>query len=783
MIVEVPAVAHASIGWRIAAFSTGLVALAMDIYLGLSWLDRDRDSGAAKPGVANQVRQWIRRRSAAKDWVGKPVVVELSRNRDRSAMLTHLFWQHWRQSAWLMFALPAMWVAVLLALTVQFDGKPPQSAFQWLLIGGGALVGCAVFRSDQERRNYRFFVEHNIPARYVWLSRQVFWGVAFLIAAVAIWLIAIAPGWFQQIKFRDYRLYDDTWLGMEFLREDLPLAMLCVAVAAVAYATGQWVSMLVRSGVIAAVVAVALAIPLCGWVELMHEMQISYWWSVLPIPVVLLFATWLRAPDWVVENRRWSARVRAAVVLLVPAATLCIAMPIYRVHQVPPLSPKFDDENAFPKASMESAPSTELVRWASDLVAMSRGKLTDDKWLADNQKPLALALEASSKPKFEFNDPLTSDRPTPLRAPELIGLSIASGRQLQMQGKLDEAFDRLLTTLRLACQLDMTDEPREETKKYDNRIYSQFVDWAAEKGQTPERIKAAVKRLSEIDVDALRLDERVEWYYVCARHRLLDGDGVFSDVVYRRNSSESEIRWMTLMPWERERAVRMLNLLTSTSLDRLHTMEKRIAKRQEIVHYVATNRWWNVGYPGYFEVRLARNDWSERNEKAQTMADWLTSTCPRYLDQFGYIGLETASALARFETLRRAALIRMALISWRLKHGKLPNALGELVPEYFSEMPVDPYSARQFQYYADGVPPGHVSNVASDFDFTWDGSANLVVGERGIWSSGPRLVPTTVIDNDKEKPWYSLREWRGADMERVTIWQLGLWFPIPEQKK
>ena len=55
----------------------------------------------------------------------------------------------------------------------------------------------------------------------------------------------------------------------------------------------------------------------------MTFLQISWLWSVAPIPFVLLWATWLRAPDWVRENTTWRARAKAGAAVLVPALTLC----------------------------------------------------------------------------------------------------------------------------------------------------------------------------------------------------------------------------------------------------------------------------------------------------------------------------------------------------------------------------------------------------------------------------------------------------------------------------
>ncbi|HEX4000929.1 MAG TPA: hypothetical protein VHX65_20455 [Pirellulales bacterium] len=86
-------------------------------------------------------------------------------------------------------------------------------------------------------------------------------------------------------------------------------------------------------------IGVLLSVVLCAWVWLMNSMHVNISWSVAPLPLVLLGATWLRAPDWATESRRWGARARAAAILLVPAIALLIAVPIYRTHQVPQVSP------------------------------------------------------------------------------------------------------------------------------------------------------------------------------------------------------------------------------------------------------------------------------------------------------------------------------------------------------------------------------------------------------------------------------------------------------------
>ena len=53
--------------------------------------------------------------------------------------------------------------------------------------------------------------------------------------------------------------------------------------------------------------------------------------------------------------------------------------------------------------------------------------------------------------------------------------------------------------------------------------------------------------------------------------------------------------------------------------------------------------------------------------------------------------------------IRRMQLIVLALCNWRRKHGRLPDALEELVPAYFDALPLDPWSGRPFRYSPSGT--------------------------------------------------------------------------------
>ncbi len=58
-------------------------------------------------------------------------------------------------------------------------------------------------------------------------------------------------------------------------------------------------------------------------------------------------------------------------------------------------------------------------------------------------------------------------------------------------------------------------------------------------------------------------------------------------------------------------------------------------------------------------------------------------------------------ARARVRAQRRAAITALAIERFRLRHGRVPATLGELVPEFLTGVPVDPYDGQPLRYLAD----------------------------------------------------------------------------------
>ena len=246
------------------------------------------------------------------------------------------------------------------------------------------------------------------------------------------------------------------------------------------------------------------------------------------------------------------------------------------------------------------------------------------------------------------------------------------------------------------------------------------------------------------------------------------------------------------MPWERERAVRMLNWLTLTALVRLQTIRwLMMDERQGVIQYVKPN--FAGGHvDDFFEVAYFDNLPEATREPPEAKVDWLATTHPN-LEPIGDDGINAASELVQFEARRRGTMLVLAIESYRLKHGALPKSLGELVGPYFREMPLDPYSGLEFRYFPAGLPQSAVSPLADGSIFiepitpvvpcVWSTGSDLWVETVSEESAGESHAAKSSTTHDGEKLVYHFRSGRDRQLSRTTVWQRGLWFPIPEQRR
>jgi hypothetical protein len=788
---------HSGAFWRptgsavLVRMAIAIVVLAIDVGLNRHWFHRDRSVGLRQ-------RFARRRENIAAKLSGRAVTADATlqsilKRRSRGAMLGHLLWQNYRQSIWPIVGL-TLAAAVLVRQTgKQFDwrwGTPAGEIAAWIVIAVTALFGCFVFQADQSRHRYRFFIEHNVGPRYVWLSRQLPWLAGLIIATFAI--VAIRVGIDNVRGILAMIANHDATGPPDFGRFDVGLLAevgMLITFAAICYSAGQWASMMIRSAVIAVVVGAAMAIVLCGWTLLARAMGLDPLLTIVPIPLVLLFATWLRAPDWIAENRRWSARLTAAAVLVVPAVAILIGARFNRVYQIPLVGPGFDVAPTLREMEVPS-PAAEALRRAVGNFD-SEGKQPEEKWLAQNAKTLALLADAVRQPGNAFQNSLEAEDPTPYGASEMFNLAIQNAAQLQRQGKLDAAADQYFVALELACKADIIDQPFSSYRFVGDAVFQPLVQWGAEKGQTTARIKSAIARLKALGPETLPLEARMEWFYLYARHKLQHGDGpLWTDDASggRKDEIATDIRWSKFMPWERQRAERMLNLLTSISLERLERIRQWMADGTQVVGFLLTEHWSSPDEDvrSYFPF-----DYNVSYEKQTQEVEWLRTTHPTDLKQIGEIGVRAASTLVRYEAWRRSTMILLALEAYRLDHGTLPKSLGALAPAYLERVAgqppsrafivgQDPYSGEPFYYFPTGMPPGNLSNAADSED-PWY-IAHISPGTPGIWCTGPDIDIEGYVVDGSVKVGPQFRVFNAFRWSSATVWQRGLWFPIPEQK-
>jgi len=771
----------------------------LGVWLGLRWLDsaepRRRGRGASAPAAAA--------RSAPVTIFPAGEIAGLAQKADRGAMFGRLFWQQLRQSRWQMALLGGQFLVLgWMTLGGQAFGV---DMFPFVIMVLGPLLGCFVFQRDQEQRGFRFFVEHNVPPRYVWLSRQVPWIVmttaitAFLLLAwvklrtiIGLWLVvqSVADPWRGEQNVYDPQL-------------QIPPVMLGLSGVALTYAAGQWCSMMISSGLLASSLAILLGGLLCGWAFLMDALGVGWWWSVAPIPLVLLWATWWRAPDWVRENSSWPARGRAAAAVGLPAILLLVAVPWYRVHEIPLVKPGLDSEaylatftrpakdtaDLYLRAGEQYMPSSEYLGIARGPQYRGSAALTpaETEWLNNNKESLNLVLEASRRPECAFGDP-TSDTGRVLvrsvhRLPRLV---VASARQLEGEGKLDESLDRYFAAIKVISQLSDPGiefglgRPPDELAM----VFSELEHWALAKDQTAERIGAAIKRLAALDDSVLQINQSLEFNFVLARRYVHGDPAARSIMLYSNDKHPVPMLWPRLMPWETYRGLRELNHLSEV-FRQVDLMRRLLAEGKGVVDFLPT-------LPQHYSADYV---WG----RDEGWGEYRHTHSPRWLDAIrpNLLGMTLPEhyqmqMLAAFEAHRRGAMIVMALEAYRLDHGSLPAKLDDLAGKYLASVPNDPYwTGQSFKYFPDGLPEARTPLEAKELESAQRMTQKSNPRLPGVWCTGPTIVPaywgyeiTTAEEDEKarsELTYYLLRNINGDRMSMYVAWARGNWFPIPER--
>ncbi|MCL4195489.1 MAG: hypothetical protein KJZ87_27375, partial [Thermoguttaceae bacterium] len=544
----------------------------------------------------------------------------------------------------------------------------------------------------------------------------------------------------------------------------------------------QSCSMLVRNSIVAGFLSLLLSGVVCAWAGLMWRLDVPFVWSVAPIPFSLLLATWLRTPGWLAEQRGLRAWCAPTLAVVLPAVAILVGVPSYRVLQIPAIGPGFDVQEFTRPISREDQATLELYRRAvqafvpRDKLAeygsvadndsdMSR-RAADAAWVAANEEAIALALEASRRPAGDLYVP-PSD---PFARDELFNLGhfgdllSTSAAIQQREGRLDEAWERYRTTIRIAGRFS-----RRSAGQFDipQTVYRALPGWAAAPGQTKERIAAAIDELSKSALPPDAPADSIKASYLRQR-RLMEADPDTLSQAFRDEAEALKYTlWRSLLPWEHRRALRVVDRLAWHDLIMWRKAETAIRNGDRPAVLVADP--FQEIYRSNREPWTTWAKWRNWGEVVPLFESWNWPHTHRLISDY-----------TSREAERRAALQILAIAAWKLEHGELPPTLDMLVGEHLNEVPADPFAddRASFRYFPDGLPVA-IKRVNSGPVVREE--TVLEANVPFLWSLGPR-----VIVRDQGNPAIAVDRYRvnvGAEWQvpatEQEVWQSGLVFRIP----
>jgi hypothetical protein len=625
-----------------------------------------------------------------------------------------------------------------------------------------ALAGVWSFQAEGGRRT-RFLAEQGVSPLAVWLSKQLVW-IGLAVALILPFLLIgfdSEPPW-QSSRPRNLSIFDRDLSGTSAM-------LFAVGLGSLAYAVGQLASMLISRAVTAAFVTFAVLWLLALWAWLMFELHVPQWLSTLPLVVAMLAATLVWSRNWLLESASWRSWRRLALAGNMLLLLVWAGIGVFRILEVPSLDSVLQHRPDYvpvhlagptPATAEEIETARMYLRarseykwtkgrpWESD----GLGKTARDGWesardeerqlLAENQQALARALDATARSSCAFSDPSRPDFSTPNGDAsdgylELLNLILLSARQLESDGKLDEALERYIAGLRMARHVASRGaEYQWHTGAHLERVVGDWMPfWAGHPAQTPERIEAGARRVRE-ELDRFPLlSEALQNQRAWMRHII---DLNWSEVLAESNRGASDLAGVAvslvdrLCPWERYRARRLQDLISYVELSEAQAVENALATPgvdpAALLPSAAIQP---------IDQRIDQLLGGPRNRSEEAPWKWTATTFPWSLYAVHVESFVIHARLARALSAR-ALLLRLALAAWKNAHGEYPADLEDL-PEVGERMLIDPYSGQEFGYRPRGFP--HEVQFGNPLNY----HGEVVAADQPlIWSVGPygiRIVP------------------------------------------
>jgi hypothetical protein len=338
--------------------------------------------------------------------------------------------------------------------------------------------------------------------------------------------------------------------------------------------------------------------------------------------------------------------------------------------------------------------------------------------------------------------------------PSLSNLLLLSARELESEGKLDEALDRYLAALRLARHSAQrgSETPWLVGNWIEQEVYRWLPLWAANSKQEPERIAAALRRVEQESADFPPASDAVKIEYAVMKEIMaLD---LASQVRILLGEPDEQLSLFILeraAPWERARVGRVLDNLAFANFGAVREFESLLARPG-----LDLSDWYDKSFADGSAFQRQHQRWSQAK--------------PGLLFAWAFHGESLVRSRIDTLTHRSACLVTLALLNRQWETGKLPSRLDDL-PEYALQFTLDPWSGQTFGYL-----PRRISNELKFSNATTSGPL--------LWSVGidkARVISVKVPIEAKESGELQRRVVSGRSSPQMVASSrgMGLAFPIP----
>ena len=542
----------------------------------------------------------------------------------------------------------------------------------WLLFLSIVVVlvaGVSAFGQENRARTQRFLVHHGARPGLVWLVKVSVWvtGVAVIGAALAylseMLTIAGLPRmhriWTPFILTLSLAFGVTTLCGMVFRRGITALVLGLVLTAGVATPLLMLVSL-----------------------KLLPDLGLAF------VSIALLAISWAWRKDWIMDRPAPGRWLRLGMFLTGAFALLSAGYIGFRLWSVPDMGP-------IAKPAAWNSVSADLLssdRNAAGVYREATGRLNGPvgtpEFLGRNKETLELIRRAAALPDCWFVRPdeqTLFDRTDMPPAAPLAQLVSLEAQSRMRKGDLAGSWDDIMVLFHMARHFSVGSGagPAMRTlREVERDALGLAMEWAVARGQTPERLHAALAAYRGMPkvpsvTDILRAEATiVENTFDLPTSKFRDG----LEAVLNQGHWIPETPWLqtavpawAVTPWERARG-RRLNRMVSAYAIRAASLEP--GRRPEL-------------------AGSERPDWNDR---------YVWETTPALIQGLFWNWAPSVSADDHNEIARRALVQILAVRAWQLKHGgQFPERLEELVPEELASLPKDPYSDHAFGFVAEGA--------------------------------------------------------------------------------